>query len=195
MRSVYAHVTGSATRYEDTAAVSKRLVMNGSLASEVGVLATRLKSLAAADRLTRDFTLTTLRRAIVGVIASLPVYRTYLNSAGFSAADRQIIDLAIDRARRANPVVADSTFLFLRNVLLAEDGEVGARTGPYRQFAMKFQQFSAPVHAKGIEDTCFYRYNLLLSLNEVGGDPARFGRPPETSMRAIACGSNSGRAR
>jgi (1->4)-alpha-D-glucan 1-alpha-D-glucosylmutase len=179
MRSVYAHVTGSTTRYEDVAAVSKRLVMNSSLASEVAVLATRLKTLASADRLTRDFTLTSLRRAIVGVIASLSVYRTYLNNAGFSAADRQIIDLAIDRARRANPVVADSTFLFLRNVLLAEDGEVGARTGPYRQFAMKFQQLSAPVQAKGIEDTCFYRYNLLLSLNEVGGDPERFGRSPE----------------
>jgi (1->4)-alpha-D-glucan 1-alpha-D-glucosylmutase len=179
LRSVYAHVTGRTTRYEDVAAVSKRLVMNSSLASEVGVLATRLKSLAAADRLTRDFTLTTLRRVIVSVIASLPVYRTYVNSSGFSAVDRQTIDLAIDRARRANPVVADSAFLFLRSVLLAEDDESGTRTGSYRQFAMKFQQLSAPVQAKGIEDTCFYRYNLLLSLNEVGGDPERFGRPPE----------------
>jgi (1->4)-alpha-D-glucan 1-alpha-D-glucosylmutase len=45
-----------------------------------------------------------------------------------------------------------------------------------RRFAMKFQQYTAPVHAKGVEDTAFYRSTALLSLNEVGGDPTRFGR-------------------
>jgi len=175
MRSLYVRLTGRPTPYEDVVADSKRLVMHSSLASEVGVLATRLKSIAAADRTTRDFTLNTLRRAIVEVIASLPVYRTYINRMGFSAADRQIVDLAIDRARQGNPILADAAFLFLRGVLLAEDGDTGARVDLYRQFAMKFQQLSAPVQAKGIEDTCFYRYNLLLSLNEVGGDPGTFG--------------------
>jgi (1->4)-alpha-D-glucan 1-alpha-D-glucosylmutase len=175
MRTLYAEVTGRSTPYDDVAADSKRLVMRSSLASEVSVLATRLKSIAAADRRTRDFTLTTLRRAIVEVIAALPVYRTYVSLSGFSAADRQIVDLAIDRARRGNPVLADSAFLFLRGALLAENGEAGGRVEAYRQFAMKFQQLSAPVQAKGIEDTCFYRYNVLLSLNEVGGDPGRFG--------------------
>src|SRR5262249_51985383 len=100
LRSLYVRLTGRSTPYEDLAADSKRLVMHSSLASEVSVLATRLKSLAAADRLTRDFTLTTVRRAIVEVIASLPVYRTYITHRGFSAADRQIVDLAIDRARQ-----------------------------------------------------------------------------------------------
>jgi (1->4)-alpha-D-glucan 1-alpha-D-glucosylmutase len=184
MRSLYVRLTGRSAPYEDLAADSKRLVMHSSLASEVSVLATRLKSLAAADRLTRDFTLTTVRRAIVEVIASLPVYRTYVNRLGFSAADRQIVDLAIDRARQSNPVVADSAFLFLRGILLAEDGDAGARVDAYRQFAMKFQQLSAPVEAKGIEDTCFYRYNLLLSLNEVGGNPGQFGESPETFHEA-----------
>jgi (1->4)-alpha-D-glucan 1-alpha-D-glucosylmutase len=179
LRSLYVRLTGRPTPYEDVAADSKRLAMHSSLASEVGVLATRLKSIATADRTTRDFTLNTLRRAIVEVIASLPVYRTYINRMGFSAADRQIVDLAIDRARQGNPVLADSAFLFLRGVLLAEDGDACARVDLYRQFAMKFQQLSAPVQAKGIEDTCFYRYNLLLSLNEVGGDPGRFGVSPE----------------
>src|SRR5262249_34263583 len=51
-------------------------------------------------------------------------------------------------------------------------------------FAMKFQQYSGPVQAKGLEDTSFYRYNLLLSLNEVGGDPERFGRSVEDFHRA-----------
>jgi (1->4)-alpha-D-glucan 1-alpha-D-glucosylmutase len=177
IRSLYALATGRATPFEDIAAESKRLVMHSALASELGVLAIRLKAIARSDRRTRDFTLTTLRRAIAEVIVSLPVYRTYIKSSGFSAVDRQTVDLAIDRARRGNPVIADSTFLFLRSVLLADDGDAGVES--YRQFAMKFQQLSAPVQAKGIEDTGFYRYNALLSLNEVGGDPGRFGRTPE----------------
>jgi (1->4)-alpha-D-glucan 1-alpha-D-glucosylmutase len=177
IRSIYALMTGRTTSYEHVAAESKRLVMNSALASEVGVLAMRLKAIARSDRHTRDFTLTTLRRAIVEVIASLPVYRTYVNPSGFSAVDRQTVDLAIDRARRGNPVIADSAFHFLRRVLLADDAD--ARGKSYRQFAMKFQQLSAPVQAKGIEDTCFYRYNALLSLNEVGGDPSLFGWTPE----------------
>ena len=82
--------------------------MGSSLASEVGVLARFLKTIAGSDRRTRDFTLTTLRRAIVEVVACLPVYRTYVSASGFSATDRQTIDLAIDRAQRRNPVIAHS---------------------------------------------------------------------------------------
>jgi (1->4)-alpha-D-glucan 1-alpha-D-glucosylmutase len=178
-RRVYVDATGSDQPVAEVAYHSKRLVMSSSLASEVTVLATRLKAIAGADRRTRDFTLTTLRRTIIEVIACLPVYRTYVNGEGVSARDRQVIDLAIDRASRRNPVIVGSAFLFLRRVLLAEGTEDDPRSDAYRQFAMKFQQLSAPVQAKGVEDTCFYRYNALLSLNEVGGEPQRFGTSVE----------------
>jgi (1->4)-alpha-D-glucan 1-alpha-D-glucosylmutase len=85
-----------------------------------------------------------------------------------------MIDVAVDRARQANPVMAQSLFRFLRNVLLA-NGQGNGQLPALRHFAMKFQQFSAPVQAKGLEDTSFYRFNVLTSLNEVGGDPGRFG--------------------
>src|SRR4029079_6313174 len=101
-------------------------------------------------------------------------YRTYVSLAGFSAADREMTDVAVDRARRANPVMAQSLFRFLRNVILADEHANG-NLPALRQFAMKFQQFSAPVQAKGIEDTSFYRYNVLMSRNEVGVDPSHFG--------------------
>ena len=153
--------------------------MGSSLASEVGVLTRFLKQIALSDRRTRDLTLTTLRRAIVEAIACLPVYRTYISASGFSATDRHTIDLAIDRAQRRNPVIAPSAFFFLRRVLLADGEERDEYVQSHRQFAMKFQQLSAPVQAKGVEDTCFYRYNALMSLNEVGGDPGRFGTPVE----------------
>jgi (1->4)-alpha-D-glucan 1-alpha-D-glucosylmutase len=176
-RRLYARTTGLRDSFADVAYHSKRLIMASSMASELAVLARGLKAIAGSDRRTRDFTLTVLRRAIVEVVACLPVYRTYVNASGFSAADRATIDLAVDRARQINPVLPESVFLFLRKVLLAKGQEPDDPS--HRQFAMKFQQFSVPVHAKGVEDTSFYRYNALLSLNEVGGDPGRFGTSVE----------------
>jgi (1->4)-alpha-D-glucan 1-alpha-D-glucosylmutase len=176
-RRLYARTTGRRDSFSHVAYHSKRLVMASSMASELAVLARGLKTIAGSDRRTRDFTLTVLRKAIVEVVACLPVYRTYVNASGFSAADRATIDLAVDRARQINPVLPESVFLFLRKVLLAKGEEPDEES--HRHFAMKFQQFSVPVHAKGVEDTSFYRYNALLSLNEVGGDPGRFGTSVE----------------
>jgi (1->4)-alpha-D-glucan 1-alpha-D-glucosylmutase len=174
LRSGYVRSTGRRESFDEVAYQAQRLVMSSSMASELGVLSHALKAIALSDRSTRDFTVTALARTIVEVVACLPCYRTYISVAGFSTADREMTDVAVDRARRANPVMAQSLFRFLRNVLLADEQSNG-RLPALRQFAMKFQQFSAPVQAKGLEDTSFYRYNLLMSLNEVGGDPSRFG--------------------
>ena len=178
LRSGYVRTTGRRESFEEVAYQGQRLVMGSSMASELGVLSHALKAIALSDRGTRDFTMTALSKTIVEVVACLPCYRTYVSAAGFSAADRDMIDVAVDRARRSNPVMAQSLFRFLRNVLLADEHANG-KLPALRQFAMKFQQFSAPVQAKGIEDTSFYRYNVLMSLNEVGGDPSRFGMSPD----------------
>jgi (1->4)-alpha-D-glucan 1-alpha-D-glucosylmutase len=114
------------------------------------------------------------------VVACFPVYRTYVSAAGVTDADRQVLEVALTRARRRNPAMEPSVFDFLRHVLLPEPGG-DVSDSEYRrrlEFAMKFQQYTGPVQAKGLEDTAFYRYNVLLSLNEVGGDPQRFGAPP-----------------
>ena len=80
-------------------------------------------------------------------------------------------------AKWRNPAVDASIFDFLQDVLT--DRSAAGQNPSYRNaviaFAMKFQQFSSPVMAKGLEDTAFYRYNRLVSLNEVGGDPNKFG--------------------
>jgi len=110
------------------------------------------------------------------------VYRTYITVRGWSPHDEAVIDEALSCARRSNPAVERTVFDFLRSVLLPE--------GPGReaelQFAMKLQQYTAPVQAKGVEDTAFYRYNTLLALNEVGGDPSRAGRTPAQVHAALA---------
>jgi malto-oligosyltrehalose synthase len=178
LKNGFARTTGRRESFEEVAYQAQRLVMGSSMASELSVLSHALKTIALSDRRTRDFTVTALAKTIVEVVACLPCYRTYVSAAGFSATDREMIDVAIDRARRSNPVMAQSLFRFLRNVLLA-DGHANGTLTALRQFAMKFQQFSAPVQAKGLEDTSFYRYNVLISLNEVGGDPSRFGTSPD----------------
>lgn len=172
----YRQFTENEVPFDTLAYESKRLVMRSSLAAEVEVLATQLDRIAQLDRHTADFTRPALREAIREVIACFPVYRTYISARGVADEDRRIIHWATGVARRRSTGVEVSVFDFLRAVLLGEAAE--GRPASHRQamleFAMKFQQVTAPVTAKGVEDTAFYRYNRLVCLNEVGGDPSRF---------------------
>jgi (1->4)-alpha-D-glucan 1-alpha-D-glucosylmutase len=193
MRRIYAKLTGRAESFDEVLYDSKRLIMTTAMASELNVLAHMLDRIGESNRRSRDFTLDSLRDAITEVVACFPVYRTYVDERGWSPEDRGIVVQAVARARRRNPAMESSLFDFLLEVVLPRDpGEAGSMrslerregyppAGPEEarerlRFAMKLQQYTGPVQAKGLEDTAFYRYNLLLSLNEVGGDPERFGR-------------------
>lgn len=157
----------------DVVHTSKRDIIRTSLASELNVLAHALNRLSEADRRTRDFTLNTLRRVLAGVVASFPVYRTYITADGARPEDERVIDAAIADAHRRDPVRESSIFAFLRAVLLpsGDDLESGATRQERTVFAMKLQQYTGPVEAKGLEDTAFYRRVPLISVNEVGADP------------------------
>ena len=159
----------------------KLLIMQVSLSSELHMLTHQLDRLAQKSRRSRDFTFNTLRYALREVIACFPVYRSYIDAAGASATDRRDVEAAVRRARIRNPLASSRVFRFIRDMLLGVPGEpVGDDDRAERlRFAGKFQQVTAPVMAKGVEDTAFYVYNRLISLNEVGGDPDRFGIRPE----------------
>src|SRR6185312_3305613 len=150
----------------------RRAIMEGPLASELRVLTLRALRLARADRRTRDFTFNALREAIMEIVARFPVYRTYVDANGASAQDRRYIDWAVAHARAHSRVSDASVFDFLHRALL---GSPDATDDAVRDFAMRFQQFTAPVTAKGVEDTALYRFNRLVSLNDVGSDPEQFG--------------------
>jgi (1->4)-alpha-D-glucan 1-alpha-D-glucosylmutase len=156
---------------------SKNLIMRVALSSELTVLANLLSRIAESDRHTCDFTLNGLREALREVVACMPVYRTYVGGEAPTSDDIRYIDWALALARKRSRAADLQIFDFLREVLLTRIAEGKAQA--YRQlvvsFAMKFQQYTAPVMAKGLEDTAFYSYNRLVSLNEVGGDPKRFG--------------------
>ncbi|MDQ3024897.1 MAG: malto-oligosyltrehalose synthase [Pseudomonadota bacterium] len=170
--------------FAEIALRSKRLILRSALASELTVLTSRLARIARADRTTRDFTFTTLREGLADVIASFPVYRTYIDD-HVGAEDRRYIDWAIQRARSESRAADVSVFDFLRDVLACElPTRSPALAAQLRQFARKFQQLTSPVMAKGVEDTSFYVYNRLVSLNDVGGDPDEFGFPTARFHRA-----------
>ncbi len=182
---VYRSFTGETGTWEETAYQAKRLIMRTALSSELNVLATRLLRIAHADRHTRDFTLSALRHALIEVVACFPVYRTYVSERA-STADKRHILWALGRARRRAQAADTSVFDFLHSVLVAQPAP-GAPEGIARRmlaFTGKFQQFTAPVTAKGIEDTAFYRYVPLVSLNEVGGGPGSFGLSLDAFHRA-----------
>jgi (1->4)-alpha-D-glucan 1-alpha-D-glucosylmutase len=156
----------------------KRLVMRIALANEVDVLGNMLDRLSEKNRWYRDFTFEALARAVRETIACFPVYRTYLAPGQpVSDEDRQVIERAIAAAKRRNPAMEESIFNFLRDVLLfrfPENLDAQARE-EHMHFVLKFQQFTGPIMAKGVEDTVFYIYNRLAALSEVGGEPQQFG--------------------
>ena len=168
---------GRVTDFQEVVYEKKKLVMQASLSGEVNMLGHQLNTISERDRLTRDFTLNSLSRAITEVIACFPVYRTYVNSGGVRDKDEQYVESAVSRAKRKNPAISASIFDFLRSVLLLELPEHATQDDKksWLYFVMHFQQITGPVMAKGLEDTAFYVYNRLLSLNDVGGAPGRFG--------------------
>ncbi|MFZ3237083.1 MAG: malto-oligosyltrehalose synthase [Stellaceae bacterium] len=154
-------------------------IMLNEMASELNVLARDAARIARQNPRTSDFTRNILQRALKEVVACFPVYRTYVDGAALpTEADRRDIDWALAHARRNETDVDPSVFDFLHR-LLTTDLVAEPRSGFSRQgvvrFAMRVQQYSGPVMAKGLEDTAFYRYNRFVALNEVGGNPDGFG--------------------
>lgn len=155
----------------------KRLIIKSAMAGEINVLSDQLHRLAKRNRATRDYTLSNLREALSEIVACFPVYRTYCTEKCFDALDRCHVHQAVNRAKARWQAEDTSIYEFIRSVLLLE--AAAQPEGGYRDFIdfiMKFQQYTGPVMAKGLEDTAYFIYNRLLSLNEVGDDPSRFGQ-------------------
>jgi (1->4)-alpha-D-glucan 1-alpha-D-glucosylmutase len=190
MTELYERFTGRDTDFESLVYQKKKLVLLTALASELNVLAHALNRLSERDRHSRDFTLGSLTAALRELIACFPVYRTYVSRTAetLSEHDRMAVSRAIRLARRRNPTTDVSIYDFLRAILMLEvPASVREEDRPvWREFVMKFQQLTGPVMAKGLEDTAFYNYNRLVSLNEVGGEPERYGTSVQAFHRANA---------
>ncbi len=180
IEQVYTRFSKSHFSYDDLIYHCKKLIMTSSMAGEINALGHELNVLSEQNRRSRDFTLNSLIYAIREIIACFPVYRTYIrpdSQEPITDRDRAYIRLAVARAKRRNPALSNLVFDFIRDVLMHTTPQDSAPLDweIIRPFVMKFQQTTSPVTAKGVEDTAFYQYNRLTSLNEVGGEPQHFG--------------------
>jgi (1->4)-alpha-D-glucan 1-alpha-D-glucosylmutase len=179
---IYSRFTGSSEDFPSLAFRSKQEVLNRMFVAEVNALISRLKALAISGRTSRDFTEAELRSAIINFIAGFPVYRTYVTESTqqLSSAETDNIQHGLAEAKKHTPSTEHPALDFLADILslhfpadMPDQLQKDAR-----EFVIRFQQLSGPATAKGLEDTAFYRYTRFVSLNEVGGNPARFGVIP-----------------
>ncbi len=167
----YARFTGESIDFAEIAYTAKLEIMRDDLAAEVERLTSHLADICERHRRQRDYTRRELRESVREVLAAFAVYRCYPRPGQeVTFADRAKVAAAVTAARQRRPDLDSELLDFIGGLLVLRfDGDQEAR------FAVRFAQVSAPVMAKGVEDTAFYRYQPLISLNEVGGDPARFG--------------------
>ncbi len=173
---IYASLTGTRKSFEEISREKKQLILEEHMAGDIENLARMLKEIANRDRHGSDITLYGLRRAIKEILAAFPVYRTYVNGQGIRKEDKTIMETALAEAEKKSPALTHE-FSFIRRFLLLEfpDHIDENEKMEWIDITMKFQQFTAPLAAKGVEDTAFYVYNRLISLNEVGCTPSLLG--------------------
>ena len=168
----YAEFTGEPVDYPSMVRDKKHYVLKELFGSDVNRLVTLLSDVCEHQKRYRDYTRRELTTMLREVIACFPVYRTYVRAeqGEVGPLDFRFVDEAIEAAKANRPEIDPELLDFLRKLLTLEvRGEVESR------FVMRFQQNTGPVMAKGLEDTVFYNFNRLVALNEVGGDPGRFG--------------------
>jgi len=173
---IYSQFTGLRASYSDLVADKKRLIMGKHMAADVDNLALLMKKISGRYRHGGDITLYGLKRTLVEVMAQFPVYRTYAAYDTFSEGDQLYLKDAIGKAAQSNPGLLNELAFIERFLLLHFDDYItDEEKKGWVNFVMRFQQFTGPLMAKGFEDTVLYVYNRLLSLNEVGGSPDKFG--------------------
>jgi (1->4)-alpha-D-glucan 1-alpha-D-glucosylmutase len=168
----YQSFTGEDRTYEEIVSAAKQQVLDDELASEVGRLTRVLLRVCDTHRRHRDRTRREVREAVEEMLVGFPVYRTYVQPGRAPTEDDRVtVATAVRRAATRRPHIDPELLAFVGELLL-----LGHDGGDEAEFALRFPQVSAPLMAKGVEDTAFYRYNRLISLNEVGGAPDVFGR-------------------
>jgi (1->4)-alpha-D-glucan 1-alpha-D-glucosylmutase len=166
----YGTFTGEPTSYEDVMHEAEHLVLEHVLAADVRRLTQLFVQVCETQRRYRDFTRPELHAVLQETVACFPVYRTYVRPGSpVSPQDEKTIADALAEAQRRRGDLDPELFQLLGRVLRGE------LSGPAAELCLRFQQTTGPVMAKGVEDTTFYRYYRLVSLNEVGGDPGHFG--------------------
>ena len=183
LTQLYADFTGEPTDFAAVAREKKHLIMREVLGSDVNRLTALFVDVCERHRRHRDYTRPELQEVLREVIACFPVYRTYVRAecGQVSPEDVRYVTEAIAVAKAHRPDLDSTLVDFLGDLLMLRvRGDVEA------ELVMRLQQLTGPVMAKGVEDTAFYCFHRLVSLNEVGGDPGQFGMPVDAFHQACA---------
>jgi len=182
IRAAYARFAGQEQTYAEVVHAAKLQIMSEELAAEIERLTELLADVCEDHRRQRDHTRRELRDALRETIAALSVYRIYARPGRPSGPEESaVVNATVAAVQRRRPDLDAELIRFIGELLLVEHQGAAAAS-----FAVRFGQVSSPVMAKGVEDTAFYRYHPLVSLNEVGGDPSRFGSSSDEFHRAMA---------
>ncbi len=171
LRRDFARRTGDARRMGEAAFEEKRRIIRTRLAPEARSLARELEPIAKEAVDGEDLDPSELDDGLVAVTAGLPVYRTYARDLDVPSRDRDAIASALAAAGRhgaGSPAALDALGKILR--LEFPESLPPRRRRAWLAFLQRWQQFTGPAMAKGVEDTAFYRLNALLAVNEVGSD-------------------------
>ena len=191
LTDIYMEATGASANWPELVREKKMLVLRELLASDVNRLGEVFQQVCERHRRFRDFTRFELREIVRELAADFPVYRTYVrpDRTEVGEEDVRFIEEAFARTREHRPDLPSDLFDFFHDLLLLRiRGEKG---GPEEELVLRFQQLTGPAMAKGVEDTAFYNFHRLIALNEVGGDPGRFGVPLGEFHRACAATQES----
>ncbi|HEY3628820.1 MAG TPA: malto-oligosyltrehalose synthase [Terracidiphilus sp.] len=169
---IYREFTQETADFDAVAHEKKLSVEHEALGSDVNRLASLFVEICESNRDRRDYTRAEIRRAIREVAACFSVYRTYVVAERneITDEDRAEIEQALACAKERRQDIDAGLFDFIGDILMLRFR--GARES---EFLLRFQQFTSPVMAKGVEDTVFYCFNRMIGLNEVGGSPGRDG--------------------
>ncbi len=173
---IYQRFSGTTASCEQLIDEKKRLIVGKHLAGDIDNLALFLKQISNRYRYASDFTIYGLKAALIELLTVFPVYRTYVNNEEISTSDRNYITRVIAQARENIPIFLNELDFIEKFLLLDfDDYLTDEEKQQWLHFVMRLQQFTGPLMAKGVEDTVFYIYNRLISLNEVGCHPQYFG--------------------
>jgi (1->4)-alpha-D-glucan 1-alpha-D-glucosylmutase len=173
---IYQRFSGLRTPFPQLVRENKELIIGRHMTGDVDNLARLIKGASSMDLRGSDIAFHSLRRAIAQLLSAFPVYRTYISPRIYREEDRRYIEQAVSTSVKEQPDLNIEIGFLNRFLQLKYDDTLPEEERQqWLRFAMRFQQFTGPLMAKGYEDTALYVMNRLLCLNEVGGWPDRFG--------------------
>ena len=172
LSALWAALSGGSPDFRPEEVAARREILDSGFAAQLDSAVGALHCVALLDPATRDVSRPAIRRALIELLAHFPTYRSYAGDGQRPSGDEAMFTRAVKGATSARGPARPEVVRLIVSWLSAPGNPA------QRVAATRFQQLSAPVAAKAVEDTAFYRYGRLLSRNDVGFDAARLGSEP-----------------